>query len=156
MTKNSGRSSKQPQPKTDAELISDFAHGIEERNYTTVAMQSPNFVIFHVKGHGSWAGVGMGQAYVRAQYILIRKGTWWMAHGIKHGVDIREWEGRLSKKTMKEALRRSEMLKTPYMGDFTAPMCEECNVEMNYGEGQEGNKIVAYYHCEECGWSIDA
>ena len=137
--------------KTDAELISDFAHGIVERDYTTVAMQSPNFVIFHIKGHSSWAGVGLGREYVRAQHVLIAKGSWWMAHNLK-----REWEGRLSKQTMKEALRRSEMLKTPYMGDFTAPMCEECNEEMNYGEGYEGDTLVAYYRCDTCGWSEDA
>jgi hypothetical protein len=67
----------------------------------------------------------------------------------------REWQGRLSKETMKEALRRSEMIKEPYMGDFRAPMCEECNEEMNYGEGYVRGVLVEYYSCDSCGWSVD-
>src|SRR5271163_1888316 len=110
---------KSKKPKSDAELIDAFASGIEERNHTSVAGQSENFVVFKIAGHNAWASVGH-QAYVKAQYILIRKGQWWMTDKPK-----REWQGRLAPAMLKEALRRSEMLEEPYTGDFQAPMCEE-------------------------------
>jgi hypothetical protein len=36
------------------------------------------------------------------------------------------------------------MIKRVYDGNLDTPMCEECNQEMHYGEGHEGNKLVAY------------
>ena len=140
---------KQPKQKTDAELIFDFAHGIEERSNTSVVLQGPNFVIFKVAGHTAWAYVG-GRAYVQTKHVLIRKGDWWMSDKPKS-----EFVGRVAKEKLKEALRRSEILGEAYSGDFQAPICEECSVEMNYGEGYDGDKLVGYYHCDECGWSED-
>jgi hypothetical protein len=137
-------------PKTDAELIEDFAHGIEERSYTSVLLQSPRFVVFKVKGHSSWSGVGCPWQYAKTQHILARKGDWWMSD------KNRRWEGRVSAQTLKEALRRSELTKEVYKGDTDVPFCQECDVEMHYGEGWEGDKEVSYYRCDECGWSIDA
>jgi hypothetical protein len=49
----SGKLVATPRPKTDADLLFDFMHGIEEKNHTVVAMQSPNFVVFRVKGHSA-------------------------------------------------------------------------------------------------------
>jgi len=137
-------------PKTDQELIDAFSLGIEERNYITVAQQSRNFVIFKIKGHSSWSGVGMPWQYVKTRHILIRKGEWWMTSGGAR----REWEGKVSKQLLFKALCRSELTKTVYMGDMDAPFCEECDCEMNYGEGTEDGK-VKYYRCDECGWSED-
>jgi hypothetical protein len=116
----------------------------------SVVLVSKNFVVFKMKGHNSWAGVGM-QEYARQRYILIRKGEWWMALAGTH----REWEGRMDKKVLAEAVRRSELTKEVYMGDLNVPFCEECDVEMHEGEGLDGNKRVRYYHCDECGWSVD-
>lgn len=138
-------------PKTDAELIDAFAHGIEERKHTSVAGQSANFVVFKIDGHSAWASVG-SRAYVKTQHILLRKGQWWMTDKPK-----REWLGRVSPATIREALRRSEILKEPYSGNFQAPMCGECNVEMGYGEGYDDDgKLVGYFSCDGCGWSEDA
>jgi hypothetical protein len=141
-------SSKQ-KPKTDAELIFDFAHGIEERRNTMLLLRGQNFVIFKVKGHTAWAYVG-GREYVKTKHVLIRIGDWWLSDKPK-----REWVGRVSAQTLTEALRRREILKEVYSGDFVAPICEECSVEMNYGEGYEGDTLVQYYRCDECGWSED-
>ena len=135
--------------KTDAELIDAFASGISEREYITVAQQSRNFVIFKIKGHSAWSGRGVAWQYVKTRHILIRKGEWWMTSG---GVR-REWEGKVSKQLLFKALCRSELTKMVYMGDLDAPFCEECDCEMNYGEGYEGDKLVRYYRCDECGWS---
>jgi hypothetical protein len=146
----SGKLVAAPRLKTEADLIFDFMHGIEEKSHTEIAMQTPNFAVFRIKGHSAWAGVGCGREYVAAKYVLIRKGHWYMSN-----LPRREWEGRVSKEIMKEALRRSEMLKEPYMGDFQAPMCEECNEEMNYGQGEVRGVLVEYYSCDSCGWSVD-
>jgi hypothetical protein len=140
---------KPKKPKTDAELIDAFAHGIEERSYASVAAQSQRFVVFKIKGHSAWAARGV-QEYAKTQYILIRKGDWWMS-----GKPTRKWEGRVSPQTLKEALRRSELFGKVYDGDFP-PMCSECDIEMSYGSGYEGDKLVEYYRCDQCGWSIDA
>ena len=134
--------------KTDAEVLAAFTSGIEEGNHTSIFLQSPRFVVFKCKGHSAWSGVGMPWQYVKAQYMLVRKGSWWMAE------DKRTWEGRVSPQTLKEALRRSELFNEVYAGDF-APICEECDEEMNYGEGTEGGKLVRYYRCDGCGWSED-
>lgn len=132
----------------EKKLISDFASGIEERNYTSVFLVSKNFVVFKVKGHSAWASVG-ARAYVRGRYILIRRGEWWMAtEGSK-----REWEGRVSKSILAEALRRSEMTNEVYRGSMDAPMCEECNEEMARGAGLENGRITEYWRCDSCGWS---
>jgi len=38
----------------------------------------------------------------------------------------------------------------------TPPMCQECDVEMCYGEGYDGDgRLIPYYRCDECGWSVD-
>jgi hypothetical protein len=101
-----------------SDLIDQFAHGTEEKHYTTVAMVSRNFVIFKIKGHTAWACVG-GREYVGTQHILVRRGDWWMANKtIK-----REWQGRVKTADLKEALKRSELTKEVYTGDLTAPMC---------------------------------
>lgn len=85
-------------------LIDDFAHGIEERHYMSVLLVSKSFVVFRMKGHTAWSGVG-SRSYVRGKHILIRRGEWWMHLG---GTN-REWEGRVGKKTLVEALRQSEL-----------------------------------------------
>jgi hypothetical protein len=136
--------------KTDAELIDAFAHGIEERQHTSVVMQSPKFVVFKIKGHSAWSGVGCPFQYVKAQHILRRKGDWWMSDKPE-----RRWEGRVKPSVLKEALRRSELTKAVYKGNLDAPFCEECDVEMHYGEGQDGGRLVQYWHCDECGWTED-
>jgi hypothetical protein len=135
---------------TEVELIEAFAHGIEERNYTSVVMQSPKFAIFRVKGHSAWSGVGCPWEYVKAQHILRRKGDWWMSDKPE-----RRWEGRVKPSVLKEALRRSEVTKAVYTGNLDAPFCEECDEEMNYGEGFEGDRLVQYYRCDSCGWTED-
>jgi hypothetical protein len=147
---NSSKPKTKTAAKTDDELIWMFAHGIEEKHYTSVVMQSPNYVIFKIAGHKAWACVACPFQYVKAQYVLIRKGDWMMSDKPQ-----RRWEGRVAKAMLKEAIRRSEILRQPYSGDFQAPICEECSVEMNYGEGYEGDKLVGYYRCDECGWSED-
>ena len=134
---------------TDKELIHAFSVGIEEGQYTTVVMRSPRFVIFKIAGHSAWAGVG-SREYVKTKHVLVQKGHWWMSN-----IPKREWEGRVQKGTLKEALRRSEQTKEVFNGDLNAPMCEECDVEMNYGEGYEGDTLVQYYRCDDCGWTID-
>lgn len=135
--------------KTDAELIDVFASGIEERQHTTVFLQSKHFVVFKVKGHSAWSGRFMPWQYVKTKYILARKGDWWMDE------NNRTWEGRVSKQLLFKALSRSELIKTVFQGDMNAPFCQECDVEMNYGEGYDQNKLVRYYRCDECGWSED-
>jgi hypothetical protein len=140
---------KKTKPKSDAELIEDFAHGIEERQHTTVFLQSRSFVVFKVKGHSSWSGVACPWQYVKTQYILTRKGEWWMTE------NKRTWEGRVSKQLLFKAMSRSELTKAVYMGDLNAPFCQECDVEMNYGEGYDKDKLVKYWRCDECGWSED-
>jgi len=134
--------------KTDAEVLAAFTSGIEEGQHTSIFLQSPRFVVFKCKGHSAWGGVACPWQYVKAQYMLVRKGSWWMAE------DKRTWEGRVSTKILKEALRRSEIFNEVYDGDF-APMCQECDVEMNYGEGYDKDKLVKYWRCDECGWSED-
>lgn len=138
-------------PKTDAELIDAFSSGIAEREHISVAQQSRSFVIFRIKGHSAWSGVGCPWQYTRTRHILIRKGEWWMTSGGER----REWEGRVSKQLLFKALCRSELGKAVYMGDMSAPFCQECDTEMSYGEGYEGDKLVGYYRCDECGWSED-
>jgi hypothetical protein len=136
---------------TDLDLIDAFASGIEEHHHTTVVMQSRDFVVFKIKGHSAWSGVAMPWQYVKTRYVLIRKGEWWMASGGTR----REWEGRVSKQLLFKAMSRSELTKGVYMGDMNAPFCQECDVEMNYGEGYDQNELVRYYRCDECGWSED-
>ena|SRR5271154_3727722 len=98
---------------TDQELIDAFATGIEEKKYTTVAMQGKRFVIFRVAGHKSWSGVGRPWEYAATQYIIIRKGEFWLAHGEQ---DWHMWQGRVSKLELAEALRLSEQHNKVYLG----------------------------------------
>jgi hypothetical protein len=100
-----------PKLKTDADLIDAFASGIYEREYTSVFAQSTNFVVFKVKGHSSWSGVGCPWQYAKTQYILRRKGDWWMSDRPE-----RRWEGRVKPSVLKEALRRSEEKNTVFKG----------------------------------------
>lgn len=93
------------------QLIDDFAHGIEEKYYTSVVFVSKNFVVFKIKGHTAWASVG-ARCYVRSQHILIRRGDWWLGNGVA----TRRWEGRVSKKELAEALSHSELKKAVWNG----------------------------------------
>lgn len=96
------------------QLIDDFAHGIEEKHYTSVVLTSKNFVVFKIKGHSAWACVACPFEYVRTQYILIRRGDWWLSNGVV----TRRWEGRVSKKELAEALTQSEVRKAVYQHDI--------------------------------------
>jgi NDP-sugar pyrophosphorylase family protein len=142
--------------KTKTELVEAFAHGTEEyqRGLISLVMQSANFLVFKIKGHSSWSGIGCPWEYVKTQHILVRKGSKTRHEWIMRNTGERRWEGRVSKATLTEALRRSELFKEVYKGDF-APICEECDEEMHYGEGWEGDREVAYYRCDSCGWSED-
>lgn len=93
-------------------LIDSFASGIEEKRHTTVAMTSNRFVVFKVAGHSAWSGVGCPWQYVRAQHILIRKDEFWLGHDVAY----RRWEGRVARKTLEDALRRSEKADKVWMG----------------------------------------
>ena len=138
------------QKATDAELIHAFSVGIEEGRHTSVAAKSTRFVVFKIAGHSAWESVGSRQ-YVKTKYVLVQKGHWWMSN-----IRKREWEGRVTLANLKEALRRSEMVNMVFDGSLESPMCEECNLEMLYGEGYDGNgSLVGYYRCDECGWSVD-
>jgi len=107
---------------TDQELVDHFGSGTEERQYMTVASQSANFVVFKVAGHKYWSNVMDPSAYARVRYILAARGDTWLRYS-----GTREWEGRISKKIIREALRRSELTKEVYTGDLDAPMREECD-----------------------------
>ncbi len=84
-------------------LIHAFAHGIEERRYTTVAMSSEHFVVFRIKGHKAWASVGYHE-YISSQYVLIRKGEWWLR---SEGQSV-TWHGRIAPKVLRAALNEAE------------------------------------------------
>jgi hypothetical protein len=140
-----------PKPKTDQELVDAFSNGIAERAHTTVHSQLGDFVIFKIAGHKAWSGVGCPWEYVQTQYVLIRKGDWWMGQRTVK----REWQGRVKAADLKEALKRSILTKEVYTADLDVPMCEECDIPMHRGEGLDGNKVVEYFHCDECGWSVD-
>ena len=88
---------------TERELIHAFAHGISEQRYTTVIMQSDRFVIFRIKGHTDWSGVGM-RSYYPSETVLIRKGNWWLSTETKK----RTWEGRIGRKELSLYLERAE------------------------------------------------
>lgn len=97
---------------TDEQLIDAFATGIEEKRYTSVALASKRFVIFRVAGHTAWSGVGQPWSYAKLRHVLIRKGQFWLGNDVLR----REWQGRVSKKVLTEALRLSEKGNKVYEG----------------------------------------
>ena len=85
-------------------LIEDFARGIDEMRYTSVAFTGKNFVVFKVAGHMRWDGRWMPQVWEPVKHFMIRKGVWWMS---REGA-IKKWEGRVSKDVLKQALQDDE------------------------------------------------
>ena len=88
---------------TDHELIHHFSHGISEARYASVIAQSERYIIFRIKGHTDWAGVGM-RSYYPTEHVLIRKGEWWLTTSAAKQV----WEGRVSRKVLMKALAKAE------------------------------------------------
>ena len=88
---------------TEQELIHAYAHGTTELHRIKIVMQSERFIVFRVPGHTDWSGVGM-RDYYASHTVLARKGVWCLAHEAEHT----EWYGRVSKKTLKEALESAE------------------------------------------------
>jgi hypothetical protein len=84
-------------------LVHNFARGISEMHYTSVVMQSEHFVIFRVKGHTDWSGVG-SRSYYPSRHILALKDEWWLTTDGRR----REWEGRVSRKELQYALDEAE------------------------------------------------
>lgn len=85
-------------------LIADFAHGIEESRYATVMAAGKRFVLFRISGHSAWDGIGHPRAYVPVQFVLIRKGHWWMGRE----TEKREWRGRVTRSVLINAFKQAE------------------------------------------------
>lgn len=90
-------------PKTDQELIDAFSRGTTEHRITSVVMRSDHFVIFRIPGHKYWSSLMEPSAYARSQHILMRQGEWMFRYTYK-----KEWEGRVSKRVLAEALKEAE------------------------------------------------
>ncbi len=88
---------------TDTELIDAFARGTTDHHITSVVMKSKRFVIFRIPGHTYWADMMNPSAYARSQYILMRQGEWILRYTFR-----KEWEGRVSKKVLAQALEEAE------------------------------------------------
>jgi len=89
---------------TNDELINKFSSGIEEGRYVTVFCESKNFAVFKVKGHMSWYANWSPWQYSPVQYVLVRKGDWWL--GSKTVTKI--WKGRTKKFEIIKALHEAE------------------------------------------------
>ncbi len=88
---------------TDIELIDAFASGTTERHITSVVMKGEHFVVFKIPGHTYWASVMEPSAYVRSRCVLVPQGQWMLRTTFK-----KEWEGRVSKKVLAQALEEAE------------------------------------------------
>lgn len=102
-----GRSGFRLRIMTHEELIEHFAGGTTHVPLTSVIMESEKFVVFCIKGHHYWSGLGQPWAYAPVRHVLIAKskGTAWS------NPPRREWEGRITKSRLaeiKEILERSE------------------------------------------------
>jgi hypothetical protein len=85
-------------------LISDFAHGIEEHRYTSVVAFTKRYVLFRIHGHSAWSSVSTPREYVPVQFVLIRKGQWWMGRDTQKQV----WYGRTAHSVLVKALEQAE------------------------------------------------
>ena len=88
---------------TDTELIDAFARGTTDQHITSVVMKSKRFVIFKIPGHTYWSSIMEPSAYAPVQHVLIRQGEWWLRSTTR-----KEWEGRVSKKVLAQALEEAE------------------------------------------------
>jgi hypothetical protein len=85
-------------------LIAEFAHGIEEGRYATVMAIGARYALFRVSGHSASDGRSHPRTYVPVQFVLIRRGQWWMGRD----VEKREWQGRVTRATLINAFQQAE------------------------------------------------
>ena len=90
---------------TDQELIYAFARGTTAHHHTKVVMRGKRFVIFHIPGHKYWSSMMVPSAYAPSQHILIPQGVWMLSCT---PCFKKEWEGRVSKKELQQALEEAE------------------------------------------------
>lgn len=85
-------------------LLAAFAHGIEEQQYGTVMAAGRRFVLFRISGHSAWDGIGHPRSYVPVQFVLIRRGQWWMGRD----TEKKEWHGRVARSLLMDAFAQAE------------------------------------------------
>ena len=88
---------------TDKELAAIHAYGTTHAHTVTVKMKSEHYAIFHWPG-SYWSDNG-GRHYGQATYVLQLKGDRHYGSGSR---PVQEWEGRVSKKLLAEALALAE------------------------------------------------
>ena len=88
---------------TDQELARIHASGTTDESKVTVVMKGTRYAVFRWPG-GYWWDNG-GKHYGSTTYCLAVMGKRRFSHD---GVVIKEWEGRVSKKVLAQALKDAE------------------------------------------------
>lgn len=97
-----------PMPRTgisDEELARIHAAGTTDEHKVKVVMKGTRYAVFHWPG-GYWSDNG-GRHYGQATYCLALQGHRRFQSGMCDGI-LKEWEGRVSKKVLADALKEAE------------------------------------------------